>query len=94
MNDLLSYTNDSKFERMSIRLFAVQGPHNSELASVETTLRNMSDISSIYSDSYANSNDRHVLDYEKCPNATSSTNWTKHSNDYFFKYPRLAVLVF
>ena len=63
MNDLLSYTNDSKFERMFIRLFAVTGPRTTELATVETTLRNMSDNSSIYSDSYSNGNDGRILNY-------------------------------
>lgn len=64
----MSYTNDSKFERMFIKLLPVQGPRTTELASIEVTVRNMSINASIYSDSYANSNDGRILNYEKMSN--------------------------
>lgn len=113
MNDMLSYTSDSKFERLFIKLYPVHGPRTNEVASIETTIRNMSDFSSIYSDSYVNGNDGRVLDYEKMSNREILGNLnmtidrllyvvgciclfvqTTWRNLYFFKYPRLAGLVF
>jgi hypothetical protein len=73
----------------------------------------MSDISSIYSDSYANANDGRIITYEKMTNreivrqladtidrllyvygAISMFLQTTWRNIYFFKYPRLATVVF
>jgi hypothetical protein len=86
---------------------------NREIAELEFTIRNISQLSSIFCDSFANENDGKIITYENVPmreifgklevtidrllylvGCAALFIQSAWRNIYFFKYPRLAKLVF